>query len=126
MNVHRGGSLTQFLPDEAREPNLDHRRDPAEPTRRHPVRLAPDTALADAVGHTDISANSRHKQAIKKLGHGLRVIATAPDGIIEAVDDPSLPLFLGIQWHPENLSTEPEHLAPFKMLVEKASSQEKH
>ena len=48
------------------------------------------------------------------------MIAKAPDGVVEAIEDPSLPLFMAVQWHPENLSHEPEHLAPFKLLVEQA------
>jgi gamma-glutamyl-gamma-aminobutyrate hydrolase PuuD len=49
------------------------------------------------------------------------VVATAPDGVIEGFEDPSLPLFAAVQWHPERLHDEPEHLAPFKLLVRKAS-----
>jgi putative glutamine amidotransferase len=56
------------------------------------------------------------------VGKGLRIIGKAPDGIIEGVEDPSMPLWLGVQWHPERLHEEREHLAVFKLLVEKASS----
>jgi putative glutamine amidotransferase len=122
MNVHRGGSLVQYLPDLRRQEAIDHRKDPTQPNRRHPVRLEPQTVLAEAIGRAEISVNTRHKQAIRDLGRGLRVNAVAPDGVIEGIEDPSLPLFLAVQWHPENLSEEPEHLAPFKLLVEKASA----
>jgi putative glutamine amidotransferase len=50
----------------------------------------------------------------------LRVIATAPDGIVEGIEDPTLPLFVGVQWHPERMHDEADHLALFKLLVEKA------
>jgi putative glutamine amidotransferase len=120
MNVHRGGSLVQYLPDARREQAIDHRKDPAQPNRRHRVRIEPQTVLAGAIGRSEIDVNTRHKQAIRDLGRGLRVNAVAPDGVIEGIEDPSLPLFLAVQWHPENLSEEPEHLAPFKLLVEKA------
>ena len=60
----------------------------------------------------------------RTLGRGLRVNATAPDGIIEGFEDPSLPLFLALQWHPENLTAaSPEHLAPFARLVSVAEAQ---
>jgi len=122
MNVHRGGSLIQFLPDHERAEALEHRKlAPGDSTRRHEVRLEPGTRLAEAVGKTGISVNTRHKQAISRTGRGLRVIAKAPDGVIEGIEDPSHPFFLAVQWHPENLSHEPEHLAPFKLLVEKAA-----
>jgi gamma-glutamyl-gamma-aminobutyrate hydrolase PuuD len=43
--------------------------------------------------------------------------------VIEGIEDPTMPLFLAVQWHPENLAArgEPEHLAPFKLLVERAA-----
>jgi putative glutamine amidotransferase len=88
------------------------------------VKIDPDSILGKAIGKSEILANTRHKQAINKVGRDLRVTAHAPDGIVEAIEDPSLPLFLAVQWHPENLSTAPEHLAPFKLLVEKASQRE--
>jgi putative glutamine amidotransferase len=119
MNVHRGGSLIQFLPEHERDGLLEHRR-LDDHFRRHPVRLVPGTMLADAVGKAEISVNTRHKQSVGRLGRGLRVIATAPDGVIEGVEDPAHPFFMAVQWHPENLKDEPEHLAPFKLLVEKA------
>ena len=53
-------------------------------------------------------------------GKNLRVVATAPDGVIEAFEDPHLPLYAAVQWHPERMIDQPEHLALFKMLVEKS------
>jgi len=121
MNVHRGGSLNQFLPDQQRDEALEHRRlAPGDSTRRHAVKLEPGTRLAAAIGKGEISVNTRHKQSVNRTGKGLRVIAKAPDGVVEAIEDPSHPFFMAVQWHPENLSSEPEHLAPFKLLVEHA------
>jgi putative glutamine amidotransferase len=119
MNVHRGGSLIQFLPDNERDGALEHRKLEGD-KRRHDVRLEPGTKLADAIGSDRITVNSRHKQAIARPGKGLRVIAKAPDGVVEAIEDPSHPFFMAVQWHPENLSDRPEHLAPFKLLVNSA------
>lgn len=121
MNVHRGGSLIQFLPDSERAEPLEHRR-LGDDARRHPVRLEPDSVLARAVGSGEIVVNTRHKQSIARPGKGLRVIATAPDGVVEAIEDPSHPFFMAVQWHPENLSDRPEHLAPFRLLVSSAAS----
>lgn len=119
MNVYRGGSLTQFLPEHDRPGALEHRK-LNDDGRRHTVKLEEGTILAKAIGKPEITANTRHKQAIRTLGRGLRVNATAPDGVIEGIEDPTMPLFLAVQWHPENLSDQPEHLAPFKLLVERA------
>ena len=121
MNVHRGGSLVQFLPDQERAEAVEHRRlAPGDSTRRHSVHLEPGTRLAEAIGKREILVNTRHKQAVARTGKGLRVIAKAPDGVVEAIEDPSHPFFMAVQWHPENISDEPEHLAPFKLLVEQA------
>jgi putative glutamine amidotransferase len=119
MNVHRGGSLIQFLPDAERADALEHRKLEGD-KRRHTVELEPGTKLADAIGSRQITVNSRHKQAVARTGRGLRVIAKAPDGVVEAIEDPSHPFFMAVQWHPENLSDRPEHLAPFKLLVSSA------
>jgi putative glutamine amidotransferase len=52
------------------------------------------------------------------------VIATAPDGIVEALEDPTMPLWLGVQWHPERLAVlgEDDHQKLFHLLVEKAAA----
>jgi putative glutamine amidotransferase len=119
MNVYRGGSLHQFLPDLGGKE--EHRRTtPGQPSRRHGIRIEPDSALGKLIGKSEISANTYHKQAVKTVGKGLKVTAIADDGTIEGLEDPTLPLFAAVQWHPERLSTEKEHLAPFKLLVEKA------
>ena len=118
MNVHRGGSLIQFLPDEYKA--FEHRCLDKSCPPRHPITLDTDSQLGRAIGRREVSVNTYHKQAIRKLGRGLRVIATAPDGVIEAYEDPTFPLFAAVQWHPERLLNEPEHVAPFKLLAEKA------
>jgi putative glutamine amidotransferase len=120
MNVHRGGSLFQFLPDADRADPIEHRRDKGW-GNRHEILIKPQTSVAQALGKTEITGNSSHKQAVKDVGRGLRVIATAPDGIVEGIEDPSMPLFVGVQWHPERMSEQDDHLALFKMLVEKAA-----
>ena len=117
LNVSRGGSLYQFIPDLA---DKEEHRKVGEVLRRHPVTLEADSQLARAIGKQEISANTYHKQAVKTVGRGLRVVATSPDGIIEGLEDPSYPLLAAVQWHPERLADEPEHLAPFKLLVERA------
>jgi putative glutamine amidotransferase len=127
MNVYRGGSLHQFLPELDRPEAIEHRktggdvgRDGAGKFNRHGVLLEKDSHAARAIGKTEINSNTSHKQAMNKIGRGLRVIAKAPDGIIEGVEDPSMPLWVGVQWHPERLHDESDHLALFKMLVEKS------
>jgi putative glutamine amidotransferase len=65
--------------------------------------------------------NSRHHQALEKLGEGLITVATAPDGIIEAVEDPQRRFCLGVQWHPENFYRTGEFRALFEGFVKAAT-----
>ncbi len=120
MNIVRGGSMIQFLPAVDRKNAIEHRKLGKEEVR-HPITLVGDSIAAKVVGHAEVLGNSSHKQSVGRVGKGLRVIATSPDGVIEGVEDPSFPLWLGVQWHPERLHAEADHLALFKLLVEKAS-----
>lgn len=125
MNVTRGGSIIQFLPETPRENPLEHRKLNTEETR-HPVHLVPETTLAGFLKKTDLLANSSHKQSVGKVGKGLRIIATSPDGIVEGVEDPTFPLWLGVQWHPERLAAnEPDHQKIFELLIERVNQNRK-
>jgi gamma-glutamyl-gamma-aminobutyrate hydrolase PuuD len=64
--------------------------------------------------------NSRHHQAVKRLADGFRVSATAPDGVIEAIEDPSVHFCLGVQWHPENFFRTGEFRPLFEGFLEAA------
>lgn len=121
MNLHRGGSLHQFLPDMPREGGLEHRRLDLDWARRHDVDLHPESVLARRIGQTRICVNTSHREAVARVGRGLRAFAIAPDGVIEGVEDPDLPLFVGVQWHAERLAgDEPAHRALFDLLIEQA------
>ena len=120
MNVSRGGSLHQFLPELTREGSLEHRR-LDDWGRRHGVVLESDSLIARAIGKRDIVSNTSHKQAVNRLGRNLRITAHAPDGVIEGTEDPSLPFYVGVQWHPERQNDEADHLAIFKALIAAAS-----
>jgi gamma-glutamyl-gamma-aminobutyrate hydrolase PuuD len=124
MNVHRGGSLIQYLPDTPRQSPIEHRK-LGDWGRRHEVALDAAGTLAKHLGAQRMTVNTSHKQSVRQVGAGLRVIATSPDGVIEGIEDPTLPLFLGVQWHPERMTDEsPEQLAIFELLVSKARSRE--
>jgi putative glutamine amidotransferase len=124
MNVYRGGSMHQFLPDVSRPNSLEHRKI-GDVIPRHAATLDHSSQIGRAIGKPEISVNSYHKQSADRLGRGLRIIAKSPDGIIEGFEDPTFPLFAAVQWHPERLIDEPEHLALFKMLVDASRPQEK-
>jgi putative glutamine amidotransferase len=101
MNVWRGGSLYQHLP-ELPFVKLRHRREPNESENpRHFVRLEPDSRLRLLIGQEQFEIVSAHHQAVRELGKGLQAVAYSPDGVIEGIEDPSHPFFIGVQWHPE-------------------------
>lgn len=122
LNVARGGSLHQHLPDVPGIP-ADHDGSPG-PGRfgRHPVRVAEGTRLAEALGRTELAAvPAYHHQGIDVLGGGLVETAWAGDGLVEAVEDPRLPFCLGVQWHPEA----GDDLSLFQALVVAAACTER-
>jgi putative glutamine amidotransferase len=121
MNVYRGGTMQQFIPDMNLPVTIEHRRLGESWEARHPVRLESASTLSDLLRKSEVSANTSHKQCMGTIGKGLRVIGTAPDGIVEALEDPSMPLWLGVQWHPERQIDEPDHLRLFELLVDKAN-----
>lgn len=104
LNIVRGGALHQHLPDLSTE--IPHRQTTAGTEPSHPVEVEPGSQLAAAIGGTEVElddVNSFHHQAIARLGEGLRVSARAPDGTVEAVEDPSRRFLIGVQWHAETL-----------------------
>ncbi|MGC4033043.1 MAG: gamma-glutamyl-gamma-aminobutyrate hydrolase family protein [Tepidisphaeraceae bacterium] len=117
MNVHRGGSLHQFLPDLERNEPLEHRRLGEDWGFRHDVTIEPTSKLAGIIGKTTVASNSSHKQAVNRVGRGLVVTVHSPDGIVEATEDPSYPFYVGVQWHPERQNDEADHLGLFKALI---------
>jgi putative glutamine amidotransferase len=109
LNVVRGGTLLQHLPD---DPTRDaHRK------VHHDVRLAEGSLVAHAAGAIDVSGYSVHHQAVDRVGEGLRVTGRATDGTVEAVElDHGW--VVGVQWHPEDTAAhDPHQLALFRALV---------
>jgi putative glutamine amidotransferase len=105
LNVARGGTLVQDIPDELQS-SIDHAVRLPPVAIAHEVWMTPDSLLERLMRTLehgeDCPVNSRHHQAVKDLGDGLITTGTAPDGVIEAIEDPSKRFCLGVQWHPEN------------------------
>ncbi|MBI1297001.1 gamma-glutamyl-gamma-aminobutyrate hydrolase family protein [bacterium] len=112
MNVACGGALYQDI--HSQRPDLDkHDYYPPKFERfqiTQDIAIEPDSRLAQALGNTH-PINSMHHQGVKKLGECLRIVATAPDGLPEALECPTLPYVLGVQWHPEELAKTDQHSA---------------
>jgi gamma-glutamyl-gamma-aminobutyrate hydrolase PuuD len=113
LNVVRGGTLHQHLPD--RGSDEAHRKTLGS-FDRHDVKIDPRSRLGWVLGER-ASVPSHHHQAPDRLGRRLRSVASAPDGTIEAIEDPDEDFLFGVLWHPE----EGEDAALFEALVERAA-----
>jgi putative glutamine amidotransferase len=128
MNVAFGGTLVQDIPTQV-ENTLDHALTvpPHKPfDYAHDVWVDDNSLLAKLMterlsGSDSFAVNSRHHQAVKDVAPGFRVVATAPDGIIEAIEDPTARFCIGVQWHPENFWRTGEFRPLFEGFVEAAN-----
>lgn len=102
MNVACGGSLYQDIPAQVAD-TLQHRQTPPATRVSHSVSVTAGSLLQRIVQRSRLQVNSSHHQSVKAVGHPLIASATAPDGIIEAIEHPTHRFFLGLQWHPEFL-----------------------
>jgi putative glutamine amidotransferase len=115
LNVARGGSLHQHV--------AAHRQTEPATATTHTVHVDAGTQLARLVGTRPLRVNSFHHQAVDRLGTGLRVVARAADGTVEAVEGLGSRFLLGVQWHAEGLVSQPRHRALFEALVAAAGAQ---
>ncbi len=107
INVHRGGSLIQHIPDAqvgAVPGALTHQ----DREGRHDVSLAAQSRLASWTDSLTQSVNTTHHQSIDQTGRNLAVVARASDGVIEAVEGTSSgtgpkQFLVAVQWHPERI-----------------------
>lgn len=100
LNVVLGGTLIQHIPDEV--PNaLAHEQPNPRTEPGHNVQVVAGTLLHRVVKALELPVNSAHHQAVKTVGPGIVVNATAPDGVIEGIEDPRRRFCLGVEWHPE-------------------------
>jgi putative glutamine amidotransferase len=105
LNVALGGTLYQDIGSEV-EGALNHeesteRRDATH--LAHPITLAHDSWLAGRLDAGELIVNTLHHQALRELAPGLRVVARAPDGVIEAAEGIGASFVVGVQCHPEEL-----------------------
>jgi putative glutamine amidotransferase len=129
LNVAFGGSLVQDIPSQV--PGALQHKLTVPPHQSyalaHEVWFEKDSLLGsllkDRLSDADsCEVNSRHHQAVKQVADGFRVTATAPDGVIEAIEDPGARFCLGVQWHPENFWRTGEFRALFEGFVQAATS----
>jgi putative glutamine amidotransferase len=100
LNVVLGGTLIQHIPDSV-PGALAHEQPNPRTEPGHEVLVEPGTLLHRVTGADRLAVNSAHHQAAEAAGPGIVVSARAPDGVIEAIEDPARRFCLGVQWHPE-------------------------
>jgi putative glutamine amidotransferase len=122
LNVVCGGTLYQDIPTQY-DTDILHRSTDQVDFVYHDIDIVKGSKLADIMGAGTLNVNSWHHQGIKKLGDGLTVVATAKDGMIEAVEKDDATFVLGLQFHPEwHIDDgDTEFLPIFQTLVEYAS-----
>lgn len=103
LAVAVGGVLVQDLAPAAPS-RIKHEQQAPRWYPTHPVRLKPNSRLAALLNTTDLDVNSFHHQAVQQVPPPLAVCGQAPDGVIEALEHPTLPFCFGVQWHPEALA----------------------
>jgi putative glutamine amidotransferase len=126
MNVAAGGSLYQDCAEYYQGsgkhdyfPNAGYTRD----YLAHTVQLRPGTRLHALFGEDEVQVNSMHHQGVRRIPPPLIASATAPDGLVEALELPGNAFFLGVQWHPEVLvDSDPATRRLFQAFVAAADS----
>lgn len=109
LNVYLGGSLIQDL--------KDHRSKTSNRSTLLPLKrllVDPESNLFQTLRCETLRINSLHRQSIKELGGGLRIVGRDRDHIVQAVEAPDHDFVVGTQWHPEFLL----YLAPHRRLFE--------
>jgi len=118
MNVAAGGTLIQDI-DSQHDTEIRHASLP-EDRARHDVLVEQGTRLASILPAVELNVNSSHHQAVGKLGEGLRITAYAPDKVVEGLEDPRHPFYVGVQWHPEDMKGEGSAAALFDAFIRAA------
>ena len=126
VNVAAGGTLTQDIPAQVNQA-LGHQVDSPPFAIAHEVWVTPGSVLAhvmqeELVDGEVLQVNSRHHQAVDKTAGGFTVSATAPDGVIEAIERPASRFCLAVQWHPENFWRTGEFRSLFEEFVKAAET----
>jgi len=87
----------------------------------HNVSLNPNSYIFSVIGKKNIQVASTHHQGIQRLGEGLKISGTAPDGLVESIEDLKNPdAFIAVQWHPEIMAGDENQLKLFQWLCSKS------
>ena len=117
MNVHRGGSL-HFDVSQAYERARYPSHFLAKVLYRKGIRINEGSKLRAILKRKRTRVNSLHTQAIDRVGEGLTVTALERNGVIQGIEDPELPFYMGVQFHPELLVYRREMQRIFTRLLQ--------
>lgn len=123
LNVAFGGTLYQDIPSQRSDNHIKHNQTLPSSYGSHRIAIDPKSSLSSILGRDTVSVNSFHHQAIKDLAPIFKVSATAPDGVIEAIEAYPNRHIMGVQFHPEALTYAGDTvmLKIFRHLVGKAT-----
>lgn len=119
ININYGGSLKVDVCGNSSDSKIPHMALMVpKDYKTHQLEIKENTRLASVFAGDQVAVNSYHHQAVDKVGNGLTVSAVAPDGFVEALEDPNYPYLLGVQWHPEMMAaTDKTQLKLFEDFV---------
>jgi putative glutamine amidotransferase len=112
INVALGGSLYEHLPEQFSDAVQHDNHDQPRNYLAHEIKMNPESHLSHILQSAASRVNSLHHQGVRYLAQSLQAIATAPDGLVEAIELPGYPFGLAVQWHPEEL----QEYAPMRAL----------
>ncbi|MCM3584774.1 gamma-glutamyl-gamma-aminobutyrate hydrolase family protein [Mesobacillus maritimus] len=102
FNVLLGGTLYQDMPSQRKtDYHVQHKQEPPYTKPVHSVYIEKGNPLYNIIQSESMMVNSYHHQGIKRLSEKLLPVATAEDGLVEAVVMPDKKFVLAVQWHPE-------------------------
>jgi putative glutamine amidotransferase len=119
LNVARGGTLHQHLPDVV-GPAVNHRQPEPGSHLTHWVVLEPSSRVSQVLARRRVKVNSFHHQAVATLGEGLLITGRAGDGTVESVEAVDREFVVGVQWHAECLIDRPGQAGLFRAFIEAA------
>lgn len=118
MNCASGGSLYQDIPSELTT-DIAHRMERPFTRTVHAAEIVKGSPLHALLKEDRIQVNSIHHQCVRDLAPGFEVMATAPDGVVEAIWHPGYKFVCAVQWHPERLlDVTPESVMLFREFTE--------
>lgn len=109
INVALGGTLVQHI--DSMIPNLSEiHMTPQDKggwyVKAHKVQISKDSKIQNIIGANEIEVNSTHHQMVGEPGKQIKIVGKSPQGVNEAIEYEGNQFIMGVQWHPEQLSTE--------------------